>query len=263
MSLWFAVLLGILQGITEFLPVSSSGHLALAQLLIPGFHQPGVVFDAVLHVGTAAAVVWFEREHLLEWIRTVPGRRLLALLGLGTVLTALPAFPLRHLAEGAFTRPAWIGLFLAVTGGVVLATRRIPGGAADETATGWGQAAAVGLVQGFAIFPGISRSGLTIAAGLGAGLDRAWAARFSFLLGVPAILGATLVEVAGARTELVNLGPSFWGACLAGGLAAALSGFLALRLVLATVTSRVFHRFGWYCLPMGLLVLALARGGVL
>ena len=121
----------------------------------------------------------------------------------------------------------------------------------------------MGLAQGLAVFPGISRSGLTIAAGLGAGLDRRWAARFSFLLAVPAILGATLVEVAGARAELMDLGPAFWGACLVGGVTAGVSGYVALRLVVGTVTSRVFHRFGWYCLPLGILVVALGLGGVL
>ncbi len=94
MTLWQAVLLGILQGVTEFLPVSSSGHLALAQMLIPGFEQPGVVFDAMLHVGTATAVVWFERRQIIEWMGNARGRRLLGLLVLGTVATALIALPL-------------------------------------------------------------------------------------------------------------------------------------------------------------------------
>ncbi len=262
-SWWHAALLGLLQGVTEFLPVSSSGHLALAQALIPGFHQPGVVFDATLHLGTAAAVVWFERRELMAWFRTRSGLRLLALLGLGTVATALPAFPLRDLAEAAFSRPGWIGAFLVVTGVVVLSTRWLAGGGTRELETGWGQAAAVGLVQGLAIFPGISRSGITIAAGLGMGLDRAWAARFSFLLAVPAIAGATVLEVAGARGELASLGPVFWGACLVGGVVAGVSGYVALTVVLRTLTARVFHRFGWYCLPLGGLVLALHLGGVL
>ena len=263
MSWWFAVLLGVLQGVTEFLPVSSSGHLALAQALVPGFHQPGVVFDATLHVGTAMAVLWFERRNLREWIRTAEGWRLLALLGLGTLATAVLAFPLRSFAEAAFSRPVWIGIFLVVTGVVVLGTRLLGGGDTSGGTTSWKQVAAVGLVQGLAVFPGISRSGLTIAAGLGVGLDRSWAARFSFLLAVPAILGATLVEVVGARAELASLGPSFWGACLVGGVAAGISGYLALGLVLRTLGSRVFHRFGWYCLPLGVLVVVLSLGGVL
>ena len=93
-SIWEAALLGLLQGLTEFLPVSSSGHLALAQLLVPGFSQPGVVFDAMLHVGTAAAVVWYERGEIRRWLTTPGGRRLLGLLVIGTIATAAIAGPL-------------------------------------------------------------------------------------------------------------------------------------------------------------------------
>ncbi len=263
MSWWQAVFLGVLQGVTEFLPVSSSGHLALAQRLIPGFHQPGVLFDAMLHLGTAAAIVVFERNELLRWLRSPAGPRLLFLFVVGTVVTALPAFPLRHLAEAAFLKPAWVGLGLLLTGVVVLGTRFLDGGSSDDEGMSWRQAAAIGLAQGFAVFPGISRSGATIAAGLGAGLERQWAARFSFLLAVPAIAGATLVEVVGARGQLGAMNSGFWGACMLGSVAAGLSGYLALGVVIRTVGSRVFHRFGWYCLPLGALVLALAARGLL
>jgi len=263
MSWWQAVVLGVLQGVTEFLPVSSSGHLALAQMVMPGFHQPGVVFDAMLHLGTAAAIVVFERNELIRWLRSPVGPRMLLLLILGTLATAIPALPLRHLAEGAFLRPAWVGVGLLVTGLVVLATRFLAGGASDEESMSWRQAAAIGLAQGFAVFPGISRSGTTIAAGLGTGLDRQWVARFSFLLAVPAIAGATLVEVAGARAQLGAMVPGFWIACLIGSVAAGVSGYFALGLVIRTVSSRVFHRFGWYALPLGALVLVLAAWGVL
>jgi len=263
MSWWHAALLGLLQGLTEFLPVSSSGHLALAQMLIPGFRQPGVVFDAVLHVGTALAVVWFERRELVRWLKGREGPRLVGLLVVGTAVTAVPAFPLRRLAESMFSSAGWIGIFLIVTGGVVAVTRRLPGGEAGITSTGWRQAAGIGLAQGLAIFPGISRSGATIATGLGLGLERSWAARFSFLLGVPAIVGATAVEVIGARAELAAAGAGFWWACAAGGVVAALSGYVALGLVLRTVTSQSFHRFALYCVPLGTLVVALHLGGVL
>jgi len=263
MSWWQAVFLGVLQGVTEFLPVSSSGHLALAQRLIPGFHQPGVLFDAMLHLGTAAAIVVFERRELARWLRGAAGLRLLFLLVVGTAATAIPGLPLRHLAEAAFLRPAWVGAGLLLTGLVVLGTRFLDGGDSREESTSWRQAAAIGLAQGFAVFPGISRSGSTIAAGLGAGLEREWAARFSFLLAVPAIAGATLVELVGARGQLGVVGAGFWQACLLGSVAAAISGYFALGLVIRTVGSRVFHRFAWYCLPLGALVLMLATWGVL
>jgi undecaprenyl-diphosphatase len=254
MTPWQALLLGVLQGLTEFLPVSSSGHLALAQMMIPGFEQPGVVFDAMLHVGTAGAVLWFERQQLVGWLVSASGRHLLVLLALGTVATALVAFPLRNLAEGAFHRPLLVGLALMVTGLVVAGTRWLPGGSSDERTTTWRQVTAVGLVQGLAVFPGFSRSGFTIAASLGAGLDRAWAARFSFLLSVPVIIAATVAQVALSADELGVIGSAFWIACVVGAVSAGLTGYFALKIVVRAVSSEIFHRFAWYCIPLGLAV---------
>jgi len=260
MSLGVAVVLGVLQGLTEFLPVSSSGHLALAQMLIPGFSQPGVVFDAMLHVGTAAAVIWYERREIRRWLRSRAGARLLGLLIVGTAATAVVAFPIKGIAEAAFSRPVWVGAALVLTGLVVGLTRRLPGGPATESGTRWRQAALIGLVQGLAVFPGLSRSGLTIGSALAAGLDRGWAARFSFLLGVPAIAGVAVLEVAAEREALLSAGGWYWFACLLGAAAAGVAGYIALTIVVRTLSSRVFHRFAWYCVPVGLLVLVLSWG---
>jgi undecaprenyl-diphosphatase len=261
MTLLHALLLGVLQGLTEFLPVSSSGHLALAQMLIPGFEQPGVVFDALLHVGTAAAVLAFERRELVRWAVSPDGRRLMALLVLGTAATAAVAFPLRAVASAAFDKPYWVGIGLLVTTLVVFSARRLPGGQRDERTSSWRQAVAVGVMQGVAVFPGISRSGMTIATGLASGMERAWAARFSFLLGVPAILGVAAVEVWGQREAIAVAGGGFWGPALVGAVAAAASGFVALRIVLRTLASHHFHRFAWYTLPLAAAVLLGARLG--
>lgn len=250
-----ALLLGALQGLTEFLPVSSSGHLALAQMLIPGFTQPGVVFDAVLHLGTAAAVVWFERRRILEWLQVPSGRQLLALLILGTAATAVVALPLRGLATAAFSDPIWVGAALIVTAGVVGATRWLPGGDVRDGGTSWRHAAVIGVAQGLAVFPGVSRSGMTIAVGLGSGLDRAWAAHFSFLLSVPAILAATAVEVAGSWSEISGIGTIAVVPYLVGCLCAGVTGFVALRVVVSLLSSHTFHRFSWYCAALGLAVL--------
>ena len=255
MSVLHAALLGVLQGLTEFLPVSSSGHLALAQLMIPGFSQPGVVFDAILLVGTAAAVVCFEWRRILEWAQGPTGLRLLLLVMVGTVATALVALPLRGLATAAFLDPLWVGVALLMTAGVVGLARWLPGGADDEHSTSWRQAVLVGLGQGLAVFPGLSRSGMTIVAGLGSGLARPWAAHFSFVLAVPAILAATTVEVAGAWHELGGLGSDLLVPALVGALCAAATGFIALRVVIGTLSSRIFHRFAWYCAPLGAAVI--------
>ncbi len=260
MSLGVAVLLGVLQGLTEFLPVSSSGHLALAQMIIPGFTQPGVVFDAMLHVGTAGAVIWFERREIHRWLTSAGGRRLAGLLILGTLATAVVAFPIKSIAEAAFMRPTWVGFALLVTGLVVALTKWIPGGPRDEAGTTWRQAAIIGLIQGAAVFPGLSRSGLTITSALGVGLERSWAARFSFLLGVPAIMGVAVLEVFDERHALAAAGTGYWLACSVGAIAAGFAGFFALKIVIKTLSSRVFHRFAWYCVPVGLLVIALTWG---
>lgn len=260
MSLGVAVLLGVLQGLTEFLPVSSSGHLALAQMVIPGFSQPGVVFDAMLHVGTAGAVIWYERREISRWISSAGGRRFVGLLILGTLATAVVAFPIKRVAEAAFQRPTWVGIALIVTGMVVGLTKWMPGGRRDEAGTTWRQAMIIGLVQGLAVFPGLSRSGLTISSALGVGLDRKWAARFSFLLGVPAILGVTVLEVFDERYALAAAGSAYWLACFVGAIAAGFAGYFALAIVIKTLSSRVFHRFAWYCVPLGLLVITLTWG---
>ena len=261
MTLWQAALLGVVQGLTEFLPVSSSGHLALAQMLIPGFEQPGVVFDAMLHAGTACAVIWFERRSIARWFSSMRGRRVLVLLMLGTCATVVVAFPLRRVAVVAFSSPIWVGFGLLATGVIVVGTKLIPGGSCDEETTTWRHAVAVGLAQGFAVFPGLSRSGVTIAASLGAGLDRGWAARFSFLLSVPIIVAVTVGQIVEQRADVMIAGNGFLLACIVGAVVAGLTGFFALQLVIRTVSSRVFHRFAWYCIPLAVIVLILAWGG--
>lgn len=258
MSWVHALLLGLIQGLTEFLPVSSSGHLALAQMLIPGFEQPGVVGDAMLHLGTAAAVVVHERHQLRRWLTTAAGWHMALLIVVGTAATGVVALPLRGIVHAAFEQAAWVGAFLVLTGLVVLLSRWLAGGDRTETGTDWRRAALLGLVQGLAVFPGLSRSGTTITAGLAAGLDRGWAARFSFLLGVPAILGASLVEVLGERAALARSGIDFWLVWTVGAVVAGVTGFVALRIVIRTLSSRVFHRFGWYCVPLGLVVIVIA-----
>jgi undecaprenyl-diphosphatase len=185
---------------------------------------------------------------------------MLALLVGGTFATAVVALPLRAPATAAFADPVWVGAALILTGVVVASTRWLPGGPRGERETGWRQAAAIGLAQGLAVFPGLSRSGMTIAAGLGSGLDRTWAAHFSFLLAVPAILAATVVEVADAWRAGVGLEPGLVGACAVGVPCAALTGFVALRFVIRSLSSASFHRFAWYCIPLGLVAVLWGLG---
>jgi len=252
-----ALLLGILQGLTEFLPVSSSGHLALVQIVLDragaGIDQPGVLFDALLHVGTAMAVVFSERKEIRRWLNG--DWRFLGFLVVGTLATGLFAFPLRHVATEGFSNLVLIGSCLLLTGVLVLSTRWFSGGDAGEKTMSLRQVLVVGLFQGLAVFPGLSRSGTTIAVGLGAGLERNWAARFSFLLSVPVILGATLVELISHRGEVWVEASSFWMCGMLGAVCAGITGYFALRLVIRSLGSHVFHRFAWYCVPLGALVL--------
>lgn len=156
-----------------------------------------------------------------------------------------------------------VGICLVITGLLIFSTRAFGRGQYTEKTTTWKHAVLVGLVQGLAVFPGISRSGATITAALGADLDRAWAARFSFLMSVPAIAGATLVELVSERQALAVAGIDFWLPTAIGALAAAMMGLVALRLVVRMVSSKVFDRFAWYCLPLGLAVITLAATGIL
>jgi len=254
---WFTgAVLGLLQGITEFLPVSSSGHLVLAQALW-GLGEPDLLFDVVVHVGTLLAVaVVFRSELWSLWRglmgRDPAGRRLLGLVILGSIPTAMIGLAAKDWFESLFASPAAVGLALLATGGLLMVTRWAPAGRRGLEQMGWGRAVLVGLAQGLAITPGLSRSGTTIAVGLLLGLERRLAARFSFVLSVPAIVGALVLELADLPAgREVALGP-----LVAGGVVAAVSGYLALRLLLSLVQHGRLHWFAWYCWALGLAALA-------
>ncbi len=252
MSAAIALFLGILQGLTEFLPVSSSGHLALAQMLIPGFSQPGLFFDVVLHMGTMISVLVLEWGRLREAFRQGYAGRLVGLLFLGTAATAAVAFPLRAWAEAAFEKPLWVAAGFALTAVLLLGTSRSR--TEGDKLPSWGQAVAMGLAQGVAVFPGLSRSGTTISVGLAMGVTRAWAADFSFLLSLPAVAGATLVEAIREREALLASGSQWLAPALIGGVAAAVVGLFALALVRRLVRNGRLVVFAWYLLPLCLLV---------
>ncbi len=262
MTLVSAVLLGCLQGLTEFLPVSSSGHLALAQLLMPGFQPPGLVFEVALHLGTTAAVLALEWRRLWDAFRGGYLLRLVGLLAAATVATAAIALPLRHTAERAFEQPLVVAAGLALTGVLLLLVARVGGGRGGAADMPWRAAALVGLAQGVAVMPGISRSGATIVMGLAGGLERRWAAEFSFLLSVPAILGAALVEGWAHREALVAASSSLWWEAGVGALAAAVMGGVALLAVRRLVLSGRLHLFAYYVLPLAALTVALRLAGV-
>jgi len=253
---WFeALALAVVQGFTEFIPVSSSGHLVLMQIFFGIEPASAFVYDIILHVGTAvAALVFYRREvagvlrGLLPPYRQAPpelleARRLLLLLAAATVPTAAIGLTFKKPLERLFASPGAVLIGLAITGAILICSSFIPTSSRPLNRTPWWKAALVGVMQGIAIVPGISRSGSTIVAGLAAGLRREDAVRFSFLLFLPAILGATLLELrhppAGASVP--------FSLAAAGFITAAATGYLAILLVLRWTRAGKLWQFGLYC----------------
>ena len=258
MNTWEAVLLGVVQGLTEFLPVSSSGHLVVGQALL-GIELPGVAFEVAVHFATLVSVLVAYRRRvgalMRGSVRLDPGTwRYLGLIALANVPAAAVYFLLGDVVEAAFETPAAAGVAFLVTGGVLwsarAAMRRAP--APFSWARGPGVAVLIGVAQAFALFPGISRSGSTVVAALWLGVESDDAAEFSFLMSVPAILGATLLQLldAGASAPALGTAPLVFGA-----VAAAATGLLAIRIFLAVLRARSFHRFALYPWILGLLFL--------
>lgn len=244
MTLLQAAFLGILQGLTEFLPVSSSGHLVLAQSLISGFSQPGVLFDAVLHAGTTLAVIIFFWDKIRKLTKNY-----FWLLLVGTIPAAVAGVLFQSQFEALFSNPRAVGLALILTGAANFLVDRFPKG---EKKLNWKNSLLVGLSQAFAIIPGISRSGLTIFTGVWRGIGRGEAATFSFLLSIPAIAGAAGWQILTHTSSLneINLPNYILGATLA-----ALFGYLSISTVLHFLTTQRFRAFAAYCFLVGGLAL--------
>jgi undecaprenyl-diphosphatase len=254
MSFFEAILLGLVQGLTEFLPVSSSGHLVILQELL-GIEETGVTLEVLLHFGTLLAVFWvFGRDFInLFRLREAGQRRLLFLLAVGVVPTALIGLLLGNYIAILFQSTLVVGVMLLVTGGILKLLTVLPAGKKDLPAMQPKDALWVGLLQGFAVIPGISRSGSTITAALWRGLDRATAVRYSFMLAAPVIFGATLLEV----REMVALGIERAALLnyIAGGLAAFLAGVVAIKVFIKVLKQQKFNYFAYYCWIAGVAVI--------
>lgn len=254
MSLWEALVLGVIQGATEFLPVSSSGHLVLGQELM-GLAIPGVVFEVAVHVATLVSILVVYRARVT---RLVTGSlrgdraslRYVGLLVLATIPAAVIGLLFRDAVEAIFDDPVVTGVAFLVTGGLLwssrAALRRDPGG--EPTLR---SAMVMGVSQAFALVPGISRSGTTVVAGLWSGVAGREAAAFSFLMAVPAIAGAAVLQVPELNAAGIPVGP-----LLAGSAAAAVTGVLAIRTFVALLKNQAFHRFAYYLWPLGVGFLA-------
>jgi len=272
MNFFQALILGLIQGLTEFIPVSSSGHLVLAPWALR-WPTPGLTFDTMVHWGTLTAIiVYFWRD----WLRIIggfirsltargpwqtgPGGRLAdqySQLAWWLIIGSLPAailgYALKDFFENLFGYPTAVSGFLLVTAAILALSERLGRRARDMTGLRLSDAVLIGLAQAAAIAPGLSRSGATIAAGLGRGLTREAAARFSFLLATPAIFGAGLLQL----VELVQAG-DIAGQLpirLTGFLTAAVAGYLCIRFLLAYLRRGKLYVFAAYCAVVGVLTL--------
>ncbi|MFW6010608.1 MAG: undecaprenyl-diphosphate phosphatase [Gemmatimonadota bacterium] len=258
MSALEAALLGIVQGLTEFLPVSSSGHLVLAGAVL-GLELPGVFFEVTVHVATLCAVLWVYRARIAELVRGAlagdgESWRYGLLLALASVPAGLAGVLGREFFEGAFDAPVQAAGALLVTGCVVWSLR-ITGPSAEEARPGPGTALLVGVAQALAIFPGISRSGATVATGVWRGVEPVRMAEFSFLMSVPAIAGAAFLQADGSLELARQMGTI---PLLVGFVAALVAGVLAIRVFVRMLRARSFHHFGYYCWAVGGLYLLAA-----
>jgi len=248
-----AILLGAVQGLTEFLPVSSSGHLVIFQHIL-GVQESPLTFDVMLHMGTLLAVFvafWDDIIHILK----KPFTRLTYLIVVGCIPAAIAGYLVAPYIEKAFEALLVVGLGLIFTGFALRFSEkwsREKIGLKDIPNTSYKDALFIGLLQAVAIVPGISRSGSTIAAGLFAGMERELAARFSFLLSIPVILGAGIFE-------LSDVSSSAWSQNLVpytvGTLVAALFGYLAIKIVMRLVRHGRLSVFSYYCWAVALVTL--------
>lgn len=274
MSFWQGILLGIIQGLTELLPVSSSGHLVIAQSLLPNFHQPGVLFDVLLHLGTLSAVIFFLRKDITSilkallppWRRQQPlslfehmddsmipeRRRLAALILAATVITGIIGLSFQDQVHALFQSVEITAVGLLITGALLFFADRVRNASRSIEELSVTDSLVIGLVQGIAIMPGISRSGSTIAFGIYRGLSGEAAARFSFLISIPAILGAVILE----SRHYAGVNGSEIPAYIAGTAAAAIVGFLTLKFLFLMIRKRNLRFFGYYCWALGALTLA-------
>jgi undecaprenyl-diphosphatase len=272
MNILQALLLGLVQGATEFIPVSSSGHLVLVPWLL-GWPSPSLAFDTMVHWGTMVAVVvyfWRTWRLLLSaWLRGLvrwdwrnPLARLAWLLVLGTVPAAVIGYLLADWFESLFSEPTWVSLFLLGTAGILVLSEWLgaqsyaAGGARQIDSLRWPHALLIGLAQAAAIAPGISRSGMTMAMGLSGGLQRPDAARFSFLLSTPIIVGAglfQLIELSSQPDALAQV-----PVLAIGFVVSAVVGYLCIGGLLRYLQRGRLYPFAVYCACLGVICFAVS-----
>jgi undecaprenyl-diphosphatase len=254
MALGIALLLGLIQGLTEFLPISSSGHLRLFGAAL-GIENPDTLFDVAVHAGTLGAVLAVFRGDIKrmavgltqpKWSNS--GFRLVGLVAIGTVPAAVLGLLWGHWLESHMSAIPIVGLLLIFNGTILMATRSFAAKGRTLDQLTIKDALIIGCAQSVALLRGISRSGITISTALMTGVSRDAAVTFSFLLAIPVIGGAVLLKLA----EALAAGAGSWAVLTVGTVTAAASGYWALTVLLKVVRSGRFHHFAWYCWAAGL-----------
>jgi len=275
MSLLDSFILGLVQGLTEFLPVSGSGHLTLlGSWLGASGHEgdPYLFFVVATHFGTLMAILIYYRRDLAALIaaffRTLgrggrslegdrPHMKMIGIIVAATLPALIVGLTLKDLLERVFERPLPAALFLSVTGLILFSTRWT--GPRANDAVGWRSGLLTGVAQACAILPGISRSGSTISMALAAGVERREAARFSFILSVPALAGATLLEV----LDIGSLAQVDWPVIALGTVTAFVSGYLSLVWLIRLLARQGFWKFAFYCWALSALAVLMITLGAL
>lgn len=259
MNLLQAVILGCVQGLTEFVPISSSAHLVLVPTAL-GWPSPPLAFDVMLHAASLLAVVAYFRREIGDLVigsfRPGPGRKLLAILVVATIPAALAGLLFEESVERALDKPKLVCVFLIGTAGVLTLSevissrrRRDESAVRDQLAmsgVGFGAALSMGIAQAAAILPGLSRSGMTIGAGLVGGLDRNTAARFSFLMSIPVLTGASLVQLPELTRTNIPL-----TALVLGFIASLLTSYLSIAAMIGYLKRKGLYPFAIYCVLAG------------
>ncbi|MGN0242703.1 MAG: undecaprenyl-diphosphate phosphatase [Lachnospiraceae bacterium] len=277
-----AIIMGIVQGLTEFLPVSSSGHLAILKNIFNVNTDTGLLFDVMLHLGTLLAVcvvywddvkqlviegvmillgwgynayvfilnLFSKEKRLYRHVITTPYRRFVMLILVSSVPTAILGLLLKDITEQAGNVVLIPGAFLIVTSILLFMFDRLPQGKKTEATASYKDAALVGVVQGIATMPGISRSGSTIFACRAVGFDGDYAVKYSFIMSIPAILGSAVLEMNEARAIAISMSEFF--SYVVGMLVAAVVGYICIKTMLLVIKKNKFVYFAYYCLIVGL-----------
>lgn len=267
-----AIILGAVQGLSEFLPISSSGHLALIPYILGV--ETGLAFDTILHIGTLIAIFSFFWKDIINLIKgfllslidltegidvfkkelnEVPEKRFAWLIIIGSIPTGIIGLLLKDAIETIFRGTVFIGFFLIITGLILYYSERHSSGNITAKSMTFKQSLIVGICQGLAVLPGISRSGSTIASGLCLGLEREYAARYSFLLSVPAVVGAGLIQIKDIATIDASV-----TVLLAGFISSVIFGYLAIKLLMKMIKGWSLDIFAYYCWIVGVITLVLS-----